>query len=87
MLSRFVRMRQALWTYSYWHRSAASFYPGEDRRRESVVAGGAEAVIDHGTGFICGDVQAGDLPLGVGVDAGGDQTCTSPPSRPRTRSG
>ena len=35
--------------------------------------------------FICGDVQAGDLPLGVGVDAGGDQACTSPLSRPRAR--
>jgi hypothetical protein len=31
----------------------------KDRRREAVVAGGDEAVLDHGTGFICGDVQAG----------------------------
>jgi hypothetical protein len=25
MLSRFVRMRQALWTYSYWRRSTPRF--------------------------------------------------------------
>jgi hypothetical protein len=41
-------------------------YRGEDRRRESVVAGGDEAVLDHGTSFICGDARAADLPLGVG---------------------
>jgi hypothetical protein len=28
--------------------------PGDDRRRESVAAGGDEAVLDHGTGFIGG---------------------------------
>jgi len=54
-------------------------------RGESVVAGSDEAVLDYGTGFLCGDVQAGYLPLDVGVDAGGDQACRSPLSRPRAR--
>src|SRR6516162_5936270 len=70
-------------TCSRRHRPAAPFYRGEDRRGESVVAGSDETVLDYGTGFLCGDVQAGDLPPGVGVDAGGDQACMSALSRPR----
>jgi len=41
-------------------------------------------VLDYRTGFICGGARAGDLVLGVGVDAGGDRAGTSPLPASRT---